>query len=120
MSLRLMTKSHVLLLPLVFGLACNGPLPFFSGGVLAGEVAPTPADWSSFDEFAVVQLETRPSDPYSVNITATVLDGILYVNAGDTETQWVEHMNSNPLVRLRNLGVIYELRSERVVDAEEI
>ena len=59
-------------------------------------------------------------DPYSVNIAFTVLDGRLYINAGDTETQWVKNIASNPLVRLRMDGALYDLRAERVMDADEI
>ena len=105
---------------LLLSLACNGPLPFMSGGALDGAVLPTPAEWTSIKESAVVQLETRPGDPYSVNIASTVVDRVLYINAGDTETEWVKHMNADPLVRLRISGGVFELRSERVVNAAEI
>ena len=67
-----------------------------------------------------MQLETRPDDPYSVNIAYTVMEGRLYVNAGDTETRWVQHMSADPRVRLRLDGVIYELRAERVSDPDEL
>jgi hypothetical protein len=116
--MRSLMPRAVLLVALSLG--CNGPLPFVSGGALSGKVATTPAEWSAFPEFAVVQLETRPEDPYSVNIASTLVDGVLYINAGDTETEWVKHMEENPHVRLRNDGVLYELRSERVTDADEI
>jgi hypothetical protein len=55
-----------------------------------------------------------------VNLVFTILDGGLYVNAGDTETQWVKNMTEDPRVRLRVDGVLYELRAERVTDADEI
>ena len=69
---------------------------------------------------ATIQLETRPEDPYSVNIAFTVLGGRLYVNAGDTETQWVKNIAANPRVRLRMDGALYDLLAERVTDTEEI
>lgn len=100
--------------------ACNGPLPFMAGGALAGEERAAPAAWSFEEPFGVVQLETRPREPYSVNIAYTLMDGQLYVNAGDTRTAWVRHIESNPAVRLRAGGLIYPLRAERVVDADEI
>ena len=81
--MRSLMPRAVLLVALSLG--CNGPLPFMSGGALSGEVATTPAEWSAFPEFAVVQLETRPEDPYSVNIALTLVDGVLYINAGDTD-----------------------------------
>ena len=67
-----------------------------------------------------MQLETRPEDPYSVNIAYTVLNGTLYANAGDTETQWAKNMTADPRVRLRIEGALYELRAERVTEASEI
>ena len=108
------------LLLLVSIASCNGPLPFMSGGRLDGEVKSVPQTWALDEDFAIVQLETRPEDPYSVNIAYTLMGGRLYINAGDTETQWVKNMNANPLVRLRDAGQIYELRAERVTDAAEI
>ena len=100
--------------------SCNGPLPFMSGGRLDGEVQPVPQNWALAEDFGVVQLETRPEAPYSVNVAYTLMGGRLYINAGDTETQWVKNMDANPLVRLRDAGLLYELRAERVTDAAEI
>jgi hypothetical protein len=111
------------LLALLLGLAlsaCNGPLPFLSGGKLAGTSAPAPADWSSVPDSGTAQLETRPDDPYSVNLVYTVVAGRVYINAGDTETNWVKHIAANPDVRLRIDGTLYVLRAERVGDRAEI
>ena len=117
-----MHPAHrALLALLVFSvLGCEGPTGFFPGGALAGEVAPTPSGWASVGEWGTAQLETNPTEPYSINLAYTVLDGTLSVNAGDTETQWVQHMSADPRVRLRIDGTLYELRAERVIDAEEI
>ncbi len=112
---------RLLAVPLILAaLGCNGPMGLLPGGELNGESRPAPADWTFAGDSGIVQLETRPEDPYSVNIAFTVLDGRLYINAGDTETQWVKNIASNPLVRLRLDGVLYELRTERVMDADEI
>jgi hypothetical protein len=100
--------------------ACNGPLPFLSGGRLDGTVKPTPTTWAFAEDFAVIQLETRPAAPYSVNIAYTQLDGSLYIYAGDTETEWVKHMNEDPRVRFRLGDDLYELQAERVTDGDEI
>ena len=99
---------------------CNGPFGLLPGGTLDGEVKPAPSDWAFAGDFGTIQLETRPEDPYSVNLAYTVLDGHLYINAGDTETQWVKNMAENSLVRMRMDGAIYPLRSERVTDSAEI
>lgn len=112
---------RLLALPLILAaLGCNGPMGLLPGGELNGEARPAPADWAFAGDSGIVQLETRPEDPYSVNIAFTVLGGRLYINAGDTETQWVKNIASNPQVRLRLDGVLYDLRAERVMDADEI
>jgi hypothetical protein len=112
---------RLLALPLVFAaLGCNGPFGLLAGGELDGKVRPAPTDWAFAGDYGTVQLETRPEDPYSVNIAFTILEGRLYINAGDTETQWVKNIASNPLVRLRMDEVLYDLRAERVMGEGEI
>jgi hypothetical protein len=100
--------------------ACGGPTLLLPGGQLEGEARPAPADWSSAGDYGTAQLETRPEDPYSVNVGFTVVDGRVYVNAGDTETRWVQHIAADPRVRLRIDGALYDLRAERVTDSGEI
>ena len=90
------------------------------GGRLAGELRPAPGDWGLAGSHGTAQLETRPEDPYSVNVAFTVLGGSLYVNAGDTETRWVRNIAEDPRVRLRIEDALYELRAERVTDAAEL
>ncbi len=55
-----------------------------------------------------------------MNIAMTVVDGRPYINAGNTERRRVKNMEADPLVRMRVDGVLYELRAERVLDADEI
>ena len=112
---------RLLALPLVLAaLGCSGPVGLLPGGELDGEAKPAPADWVFAGDYGTVQLETRPEEPYSVNLAFTVLDGRLYINAGDTETRWVKNIASNSRVRLRMDGVLYDLRAERVIDVSEI
>jgi hypothetical protein len=117
-----MPVSFRTLAPLLVAAAigCNGPFVLLPGGALDGETRPSPADWTFAGDYGTCQLETRPADPYSVNIAFTVLDGRLYINAGDTETRWVRNITENPRVRLRLDGVLYELRAERVSAPAEI
>ena len=96
---------------------CEGPTLLMSGGALSGEVRPAPVDWNFANDAGwTVQLETRPEDPYSVNLAYVVLEGRMYVYAGNTETQWVKNIAQNPDVRFRLDGVVYELRARRVSD----
>ena len=100
-------------------MACGpmGPIP---GGRLSGEVAPSaPAEWSSSDSIKNVQLETRPSDPYSVNIWGVGIGDRFYVASGrGEENTWARYILEDPNVRLRVGEIIYELRALRVTDEE--
>ena len=96
-------------------LACSGPVLVFPGGALDGPVEPAPESFG-FTAKTTIQLETRPGDPYSVNISCFVVDGKLYVNAGDTKARWVENMEADPRVRIRIDGILYELEAHRVLD----
>ncbi len=116
-----MTRSLVgfVLFLTCFSVACEGPFGLASGGGIEGTVAAVPDDWSFVGASGTAQLETRPEAPYSVNLAYTLLDGALYLNAGDTRTQWVENMLQDPRVRLRIRGVIYEMHADRVTEADE-
>ena len=99
--------------------ACSGPFLLLPGGALEGELAPTPAEWSFTDETSTVQIETNPSDPYSVNIWAVGMGPSLYLHAGGNRTTWVEHLESDPNIRVRIEDKIYELASSRVAEEAE-
>ncbi len=98
--------------------ACNGPFVLLPGDALEGSTAPTPESWAFTDEVKTIQLETRPADPYSVNIWVIALGEHLYVHAGANRSEWVEHMEADPKVRLRVGDSIYELAASRV-DAQD-
>ena len=100
--------------------ACGGPTAVFPGGALNGPVKPTPKSFAFAVDAGTVQLETRPKDPYSVNIACAVVGDALYVSAGDNKSRWVKNMEANPLVRMRIKSEIYELRAQRVTDTEEM
>ncbi|MAI25296.1 MAG: hypothetical protein CMN75_04610 [Spirochaeta sp.] len=116
--MKMMVRMGMVVLLLALG--CNGPFFVFPGGALHGPAEPPPGNWSGVGDSGTVQLETDPSDPYSVNVAYTVLDGKLYINAGDTETEWVKKIIADPRVRLGLHGEVYDLRAERVTDASEI
>ncbi len=96
-----------------------GPFLIFPGDALEGTVAPVPGEWSSVRDIDTIQLETRPADPYSVNIWVIGIGPLLYIHAGANRAAWVEHIEADPNVRLRVGETLYELRAERVTTAEE-
>ncbi len=116
--MKMIVRTGILALLLATG--CNGPFIVFPGGKLDGQGEPAPPSWSGVGDSGTVQLETDPVDPYSVNVAYTVLDGRLYINAGDTETRWVKNILADPDVRLRLNGQVYDLRAERVTNEAEI
>lgn len=101
----------VVLLAIVLG--C-GPILLLPGGLLEGQSATAPSDWAWTDEISTIQLETRPNDPYSVNIWAVGVDQKLYVHAGVNRSKWVENMEADSSVRVRVNEKIYQLVSSRV------
>jgi hypothetical protein len=113
-----MSRSRLLVLLLAVA-GCSRPLVLFPGGALEGPVAPIPASWSFTDAVSTVQLETRPPDPYSVNIWVIALDPHLYVHAGANRSAWVENLEADPRARIRIDGTIYELAAARVADQAE-
>ncbi len=99
--------APVVLAALVMG--C-GPIVMIPGGALDGAVATTPDDWSFTDGVDTVQLETRPDDPYSVNIWCVSTPRGLMVG-GSSDSGWVVNAKADRRVRLRIGGAIYELQA---------
>ncbi len=113
-------RSLLLLLALGTALAgCGRPFLVLPGGALEGPTVATPESWAFTDDVKTVQLETLPAEPYSVNIWTVALGGNLYVHAGANRSTWVENIQTNPNVRLRVNGSIYELAASRVESQEE-
>ncbi len=98
---------------------CGRPFVLLPGGALEGPTSPIPESWSFTDAVKTIQLETRPADPYSVNIWVIALGDHLYVHAGANRSTWVENMETDPNVRVRVDGTIYELASARVEAQDE-
>ena len=103
----------------LFLVSCEpkGPIP---GGQLTGEVKIVPDSWSAYSEVELLQLETRPDDPYSINIWGVGLGRDYYIaSGGGGEPNWVDYINNNPAVRLRIQDNIFELKAVRTTDEEE-
>ncbi|MGE0621747.1 MAG: hypothetical protein AB7I04_23595 [Pseudomonadales bacterium] len=110
----------VLLLSLSTLLAgCDEPFIVMAGGALVGEPEDPPVDWTPLNDVEVVQLETRPEDPYSVNVWMIASGRNLYVATGKGDTRWTRHIAVNPDVRVRIDGRIYELEAYLVADQTE-
>ena len=95
----------------------RGPIP---GGELRGTEQPVPDDWSFTAATEDFQLETQPSDPYSVNVWAVDIGAVLYVAAGGGGTTWAQYMQQDPNVRLRDGDAIYPLQAQLVTDIDEL
>jgi hypothetical protein len=113
-------KSAVVIALLsIASLGCGRPFVLLPGGKLEGEPVAIPESWSFTDAVTTVQLETRPADPYSVNIWVIALGPNLYVHAGTNRSTWVENIEADPNVRLRVDHSIYELAAARVAAQDE-
>ena len=93
-------------LALALTMGCDGPGPFIPGGELSGEVVTEPVDDWSFVKDRFVDLETRPDDPYSVELNYVVRDGKLYIDPAEGR-RWLEHIRADPRVRVRFGDRIY-------------
>ena len=107
--------------------ACSDPLGPFAGGALSGPEAETPDSWAFATDIEVIQLETRPDDPHSVNTWIGVVDDALYIPTSlimgeedPGQRAWVQHVQANPAVRLRMDGSIYNATAVRVTDESTI
>jgi hypothetical protein len=117
-----MRAKPILLLVAVFVVSaagCGRPFILLPGGALEGTPAAVPESWSFTDGVDTVQLETRPAEPYSINIWVTTAGEQLYVHAGANRSTWVEHIEADPNVRLQVDESIYELAASRVEDQAE-
>ena len=114
------TPNRVMSLFLLCLLAgCSEPFIVMSGGALSGTVLDPPVDWTAFADVDVVQIETRPADPYSVNIWMAAIERDIYIATGADDTNWSAHLDADPDVRLRIGTEIFELEAARVLDNRE-
>ncbi len=109
-----------ILLAACFLLAACEPVYVFPGGALSGTEQPPPANWEFAREVSIVQLETRPTAPYSVNIWGVGVGSNFYVASGDADSKWVHAIAADPRVRLRIGEHVYSLIARPIgIDAAE-
>jgi F420H(2)-dependent quinone reductase len=114
------TRSVVLSLCLALA-GCGGPLGMIPGGTLEGTVeSGTVEDWSFTHGVQKIQLETRPGDPYSVNVWCVAQGPNLWVTAGREANTWSKNLEADPRVRVRVGERIFERRAVRVIDPKEV
>ncbi len=95
---------------------CTQPFIGVPGGKLSGSDATPPGSWGAVPD--VVQMETRPDDPYSVNIWAVSKDNHLYV--GTQDATWVPFIQQDPRVKIKIDERLYSLTALEVKDPAEI
>jgi hypothetical protein len=115
----LLPRGAALFAALVVLAGCSEPFIVFSGKALSGEPTEPPADWAAIDAVDTLQLETRPTDPYSVNLWAVGIGADVYVGTDADGTRWSGHVRQDPRVRLRVGEALYDLVAQPVLDPAE-
>ena len=90
----------------------------FSSGKLSGQDEKYPDYWEAIIERQIIQLETNPSEPYSVNLWIVNIENKPYVYAGDNYAAWVKNIESDPRVVLKSGNSLYQLKAQRVLNAD--
>ena len=79
------------------------------------------SDWTFVKSYELMEIETRPDAPYSVKVHYYLIDGRLYVEAGENSwSRWRPYLHADPNVRVRFGDGVYPARAVRVTDPAEI
>jgi len=114
-----MTNSRTMTIALLLSATAACSYMPFSGGALTGTPAPPLADWRTVGGVSIIQLETRPSDPYSVKLWMVAEENHLYVFAGDNHSQWAQNLDAIPDARLQVEDNVYQLAAVQITDQQE-
>jgi len=90
-----------------------------AGRRAVGRAGRSTADWSALESIDTIQVEFRPSDPYSHNIWAVGLGADLYIATSADGTRWTPFIEQDPGVRARVGRSLYDLKAVKLTDAEE-
>ena len=105
----------VLLLSMILS-GCNTAFLTLSGRTLKGEEIS--ADSFAFAaEFNLLQLEVRPSDPYSVWLRVIVKNQHLYIDAANNR-RWHKYLKDDPNVRIKLGDKIFPAKMTIVTDQD--
>ncbi|MEM7000589.1 MAG: hypothetical protein AAF529_07365 [Pseudomonadota bacterium] len=94
-----MQRLSILTLVLCTLTGCGGPFFLLAGGALSGPEQPYLNSVAPSAD-TLIQLETNPDDPYSVNLNARVIGGEVYVDPA-VGRKWYEHLAADPRIRIR-------------------
>ena len=98
---------------LVLYLNRSDPFGTIPGKRLRGEeVTEAIDDWSFANQYRRVNVEVRPSDPYSVNAGYFVDDGNLYISS--SKSRWAQFLVQDPNMRIRVGDKLYRVRATRM------
>jgi hypothetical protein len=101
---------------LVLYLNRSDPFGTIPGKRLKGEeVTESIDDWTFANQYRRVNVEVRPSDPYSVNAGYFVHERALYVSS--SKSRWAQFMLQEPNVRMRVGDKLYRVRATRMEGA---
>src|SRR3954453_13455529 len=114
-ALRVVASAFVLTLLV----ACGNPIMILPGGALSGTATPPPADWSAAAGVKTIQVEFRPSDPYSHNIWGVGIGPDLYIATSAKGPRWTPFVAADPNVKVRIGDALYELKATPVTDSAE-
>lgn len=102
---------------LVLYLNRSDPYGTIPGKRLQGEEVTDPIDdWSFASQYRRVNVEVRPSDPYSVNAGYFVDDGALYISSA--KSRWAQFLLQDPNIRVRVGEKLYRVRATRMEGAD--
>jgi hypothetical protein len=87
------------------------------GAELPGQTQTPPLNWTDVPD--VIQVETRPSDPYSINIWGVGIGRDLYIATSADGTAWSEFIGIDSSVRARIGPLLYQLEATSVLDPNE-
>lgn len=107
---------------LVLYLNRSEPYGIIPGKQLAGEEVAGPIDdWSFTLQHRRVTNEVRPSNPYSVNTSSLLVDGVLHIPCGKgEESRWAQYLLEDPNMRIKVGEKLYKVRATLVEDPEQL
>ncbi|MEE3332125.1 MAG: hypothetical protein VX246_14765 [Myxococcota bacterium] len=109
-----MNRSHpvvflAVMVVLVEASGCGGPALVIPGGALSGPVVAPPESWEGTNS-TFLDLEVRPENPYSVQLSYVVAEGKLYIDPAEGR-RWFDYLREDGRVRVRLSGEVYELKA---------